>query len=74
MAKKKPETRIGYVRLASPDGYAAATEAGRLYTYGHRAATVDYPPRMFKDATRASEYAREIARKLKKRYIGELEP
>ena len=71
---KKPETRIGYIRLASPDGYAAATEAGRLYTYDHRAATVDYLPRMFKDRDRAAEYAREIARKLKKRYIGELEP
>jgi len=29
---------------------------------------------MFKDRDRAAEYAREIARKLKKRYIGELEP
>ncbi len=74
MAKKKPETRIGYIRLASPDGYAAATEAGRLYTYDHRAATVDYPARVFKFAPAAASYAREIARKLKKRYIGELEP
>ena len=71
---RKPATKIGWLKLDSPSGFAAATVAGRLYTYDHRAATVDYPARIFRDRESAARYAREIARRLKKTYIGELTP